>query len=61
MTLLEAAKYFKDRYGIQDEAEEMIKDFEKLMEGHYQVDIPEERGSPPGTGKISRRDRFLCT
>ena len=41
MTLLEAAKYFKDRYGIQDEAEEMIKDFEKLMEGHYQVDIPE--------------------
>ena len=29
MTLLEAAKYFKDRYGIQDEAEEMIKDFEK--------------------------------
>ena len=44
MTLLEAAKYFKDRYGIQDEAEEMIKDFEKLMEGHYREDIPEKEG-----------------
>ena len=42
MTLLEAAEYFKKHYGITDEAEEMIKDFDQLMAG--QQDIPEKEG-----------------
>lgn len=44
MTLLEAAEYFRDHYDIQDKAEEMIKDFESIMAGHYQKDIPEKEG-----------------
>ena len=44
MTLLEAAEYFKKHYGITDEAEEMIKDFDQLMAGHYREEIPEKEG-----------------
>lgn len=44
MTLLEAAEYFKKHYGITDEAEEMIKDFDQLMAGHYREEIPEKKG-----------------
>src|SRR5699024_6599253 len=31
MTLLEAAEYFRERYGLQEEGEEMIRDFDRLM------------------------------
>lgn len=44
MTLLEAAEYFKKHYGITDEAEEMIKDLDQLMAGHYREEIPEKEG-----------------
>ena len=44
MTLLEAAEYFRERYGLQEEAEEMIRDFDRLMAVHYQQDIPEKEG-----------------
>ena len=57
MTLLEAAEYFRERYGLQEEAEEMIRDFDRLMAVHYQQDIPEKEGVRQVLEENWRRDK----
>ena len=44
LTMLEAAEYMKQRYGLQGEPEQIIKEVYQLIEGFYRKEVQEKPG-----------------
>lgn len=44
LTMMEAAEYMKQRYGLQGEPEQIVKEVYQLIEGFYRTEVQEKPG-----------------
>lgn len=60
MTLLQTAKYFNEHYGIKEDEESIVKEFENIVFPHYQNDIPLISGVLNMLEEFKKREIKMC-
>ncbi|HJB16696.1 MAG TPA: HAD family phosphatase [Candidatus Blautia excrementipullorum] len=60
MTILEAARYFKEIYHFDSESEDIAREVNELMAEHYREDIPLKPGIKEYLAKLKERNVKMC-
>lgn len=60
LTILEAARYFKEIYHFDSDSEDIAREVNELMAEHYREDIPLKPGIKEYLAKLKKRNVKMC-